>query len=219
MRIIALTDIHGRLRYAPAVVEELRNADLVLLPGDLTQFGKRDAALEIVETIRNANPRVLAVMGNCDYPEVTEFLDEQGLCIHARHKMVDGIAFAGLGGSLPCPIQTLNEWSEDQIETWLDQAVTDLPDQTPLVLVSHQPPSDTVVDKAGNGMHVGSKAVRAFIERRKPLICFSGHIHEAVGQDQIGETRLINPGPFFEGAYAVAEVTDRVENLEIRRIA
>lgn len=219
MRIIVLVDIHGRLTYLPALTEELRSADLVLLPGDLTQFGKRDAALEVLEAVRNANPRVLAVMGNCDYPDATAFLDEQGVLIHARHKVVGGIAFAGLGGSLPCPIQTLNEWSEEQIAGYLEEAVKDVPDDMPLVLVSHQPPADTVVDKAANGMHVGSKAVRAFIETRQPLACFSGHIHESVGQDRIGETRLINPGPFFEGAYAVAEITDRVESLEIRRIA
>ena len=219
MRIIALTDIHGRLKYAPALAEELRAADLVLLPGDLTQFGNRDAALEVVETVRNVNPNVLAVVGNCDYPDVAEFFDEQSIGIHASHKIVDGVAFAGLGGSLPCPIQTLNEWSEEQIEGYLDAAVAGLPASTPLILVSHQPPKNTVVDKASNGMHVGSASVRAFIEERQPLICFSGHIHEAVGTDAIGPTKLINPGPFFQGSYAVADLSDRVPSPGIRCIA
>lgn len=219
MKIIALTDLHGRLKHLPALAQELQHADLVLVAGDLTQFGKRDAALEVVESIRKYNPRLLAVMGNCDYPQVTEFLEEQGLCIHASHKILDGIAFVGLGGSLPCPVPTLNEWPEQQIDKFLTRAAENIPAGTPMVLVSHQPPIDTVVDLVSIGLHVGSTAVREFIEQSKPLICFSGHIHEAIGQDRIGETILVNPGPFFEGAYAIAEVTDTVDKLEIRRIA
>lgn len=219
MKIVVLTDIHGKLKHAPAMAQELHSADLVLLPGDLTNFGRGDVALEVVETIRNMNPNVLAVMGNCDFPEVLAFLEENCLSIHADHRIIGGIAFAGLGGSLPCPIQTLNEFTEHQIAAYLDTAIEGVPEAMPLVLVSHQPPIDTLVDRVSIGLHVGSRAVREFIERRQPLVCFSGHIHEAIGQDTIGATRLINSGPFYEGAYAVAEIGDRVEKLEIRHVA
>jgi Icc-related predicted phosphoesterase len=220
MKIMALTDIHGKLKYAPPLADELRSADLVLLPGDLTMFGRRPEAMEVVETVRNINPKVLAVMGNCDYPEVQQYLEEQGLFIHAGHRIVGGVAFAGLGGSLPCPVPTLNEWPEEQIERLLEDSVRDVPEGTPVVMVSHQPAKGTAVDVAGNGQHVGSEAVRTFIEKQQPLVCFSGHIHEAIGEDRIGDTRLINPGPFFTGAYAVCELNDGVvERLEICGVA
>jgi Icc-related predicted phosphoesterase len=125
--------------------------------------------------------------------------------------------FAGLGGSLKCPIPTLNEWTEEQVAEHLDAAVQGVPADAPLVLVSHQPARDTITDLAGNGAHVGSTAVRAFIERRKPVLCLSGHIHEAQGVDNIGQTTLVNPGPFMEGRYVAIEITGNACRVDIRR--
>lgn len=219
MKIIALTDIHGRVQAADLIADDLKSADLVILPGDLTTFGKREEAAQIVDTVRKYNPNVLAVMGNCDYPEVEQYLNDEGLCIHRGHRRVNGVVFAGLGGSLKCPIPTLNEWTEEQVAEHLEAAVKGAPADVPLVLVSHQPARNTITDLAANGGHVGSAAVREFIERRKPLLCLSGHIHEAQGTDSIGPTTLVNPGPFMEGRYAVAEIDGDQCRVEIRRAA
>jgi hypothetical protein len=59
--------------------------------------------------------------------------------------------------------------------------------------------------------------VREFIERRKPLVCFTGHIHEAPGIDTIGETRIVNPGPLGTRSYAYLDITDKINTLEIRK--
>lgn len=219
MKIIALTDIHGRVQAADLIANDLKSADLVILPGDLTTFGKREEAAQIVDTVRKYNPNVLAVMGNCDYPEVEQYLNDEGLCIHRDHRRVNGVIFAGLGGSLKCPIPTLNEWTEEQVAEHLEAAVKGAPADVPLVLVSHQPARNTITDLAANGGHVGSTAVREFIERRKPILCLSGHIHEAQGTDSIGPTTLVNPGPFMEGRYAVAEIDGDQCRVEIRRAA
>lgn len=217
MKIIALTDIHAKPDAANAIAAELRAADLVLLPGDLTNFGRRDDAVRVVDAIRAHNPKVLAVMGNCDRRDVEQYLSDEGLCLHRRHQIVGGVVFAGLGGSLPCPVRTLNEWSEEEIAEHLDAALEGAPVGVPLVLVSHQPARDTVTDLVSTGLHVGSTAVREFIERRKPLLCFSGHIHEAQGTDHIGVTTLVNPGPFMEGHYAWAEIAGGACRVEIRQ--
>lgn len=219
MKIIALTDIHGRVQAADLIANDLKSADLVILPGDLTTFGKREEAAQIVDTVRKYNPNVLAVMGNCDYPEVEQYLNDEGLCIHRDHRRVNGVIFAGLGGSLKCPIPTLNEWTEEQVAEHLEAAVKGAPADVPLVLVSHQPARNTITDLAANGGHVGSTAVREFIELRKPILCLSGHIHEAQGTDSIGPTTLVNPGPFMEGRYAVAEIDGDQCRVEIRRAA
>lgn len=219
MKIIALTDIHGRVQAADLIANDLKSADLVILPGDLTTFGKREEAAQIVDTVRKYNPNVLAVMGNCDYPEVEQYLNDEGLCIHRGHRRVNGVIFAGLGGSLKCPIPTLNEWTEEQVAEHLEAAVKGAPADVPLVLVSHQPARNTITDLAANGGHVGSTAVREFIELRKPILCLSGHIHEAQGTDSIGPTTLVNPGPFMEGRYAVAEIDGDQCRVEIRRAA
>jgi Icc-related predicted phosphoesterase len=51
------------------------------------------------------------------------------------------------------------------------------------IFVAHAPPRDTVLDQMENGSHVGSLAVRRFIERwgstGRLLASFHGHIHES----------------------------------------
>ncbi len=218
VKIIALTDIHSKLARIDGIAEDLREADVVLLPGDLTMFGRRDAVMAVIDAVRRYNELVYAVMGNCDYPEVEEFLNEEGICLHRQHALLNGVAFVGLGGSLACPVPTLNEWTEEQTAEHLGAALADVADETPMILVSHQPPKDTAVDIAGNGMHVGSSAVREFIEEHQPVVCFSGHIHEAQGTDAIGDTKLINPGPFMEGKYAWVELEEGTCRIEARRL-
>lgn len=69
------------------------------------------------------------------------------------------------------------------------------------VVVSHSPPLDTHCDVTHGGVHVGSRALRAFVERHAPALVLSGHIHESARQtgawsDRIGSTTVVNPGQF-----------------------
>jgi len=72
-----------------------------------------------------------------------------------------------------------------------------------LVLLAHSPPYQTTLDRAGlDGkyvdhapvdVHVGSIAIRRFIEDRQPLLTLHGHIHESARitgdwRDRIGRT-------------------------------
>ncbi|MHC4593245.1 MAG: metallophosphoesterase, partial [Planctomycetota bacterium] len=194
MIIIAVADIHGRIERLSDLAETLAEADVVLLTGDLTHFGGRGDAARTVEAVRKHNPQVLAVAGNCDHPDVAAYLAGEGISLDCRHVIIDGVAFLGVGGSLPCPGRTPNEFSDDELAAFLQEAAEGLPRDLPWVLVSHQPPSDTAVDRVHSGAHVGSQSVRRFIEDFQPLVCFTGHIHEAAGTDTIGRTKIINPG-------------------------
>jgi len=216
MIITALSDLHGYIARLPEIAEDLSSADLVLLTGDMTHFGHGTAAGLVVKAVSAFNPRILAVPGNCDYAEVDGFLTETGINIHGSHRIVGGIAFLGLGGSLPCPGATPNEMTEDEIGSVLLRAAEGLDQDKPLILVTHQPPRGTRADRLGSGAHVGSTALRAFIEETEPLICFTGHIHEGRGIDKIGPTRIVNPGPLGYGGHAHAVVSRTVEALEIR---
>lgn len=65
----------------------------------------------------------------------------------------------------------------------------------------HTPPFKTKLDMVHSGEHVGSKAVRKFIEVEQPLLCLHGHIHESpvvsgTHLHKIGETLCVNPGSF-----------------------
>jgi hypothetical protein len=67
------------------------------------------------------------------------------------------------------------------------------------VYVIHDPPYGTNLDVLYNGQHIGSAAVRRFIERHQPPLVLSGHIHESPKasrkiKDLIGNTLCVNPG-------------------------
>lgn len=216
MVIVAITDLHGRAQNLASLSAHLARADVVVLSGDLTHFGHAADAEPIIEAVRTCNPNVLAVAGNCDHPDVAAYLADEGISLHARHVVRDGAAFLGLGGSLPCPGRTPNEYGEEELAALLAQAADGLGRDLPWVLVAHQPPRDTELDRVGGGAHVGSGAVRDFIAEFQPAVCFTGHIHEAAGTDAIGTTKIANPGPLRHGHFAYAELSRTLDVLEIR---
>jgi Icc-related predicted phosphoesterase len=206
MIIVDITDIHGKTARIEEISVMLRDADLVILSGDITHFGGEEDVARVVESFRRYNSRIFAVAGNCDYPGVEAWLSRQEMNLHARCVSIGQLTLVGLGGSLPTPAgSTPNEYTEDDLRFFLDEAAKCLPEDSTLLLVSHQPPINTVCDQIG-GMHVGSNSVRFFIERYQPAVCFTGHIHEGGGVDKIGKTKIINPGPLHHGGYAIAEI-------------
>jgi Icc-related predicted phosphoesterase len=65
----------------------------------------------------------------------------------------------------------------------------------------HSPPRGTSCDLIAPDQHVGSRAIRAFLERHQPALSLSGHIHEsprvsALYRDTVGRTVVVNPGQF-----------------------
>jgi len=219
MKIVAIPDLHGSTSGLDKVGADLAEADIVILAGDLTNFGRESDARIIIDTVKNYNQNIYAVQGNCDYPEVHAYLEREGLSLHRRSFVINGVAFLGVGGSLVCPGNTPTEFSEEEFERFLDEASSGLQDDIPKILISHQPPINTKVDQVQSGDHVGSSSVREFIEKLQPLVCISGHIHESVGIDEIGATKLVNPGPLRNGKYAYVEIENGLNLLEIREIS
>jgi len=216
MVIVSISDIHGDLKSIDKLSNNIANADIILLTGDLTNFGHKENASKVLNSIRKYNNNVFAVSGNCDYPDVGYYLSDEGINIHAKSIVYDNLNIIGIGGSLHCPINTPNVFTEDDFNELLNKAVNNINPDYPLILVSHQPPYNTLCDLTHFRMHVGSKAIREFIDNTQPEICFTGHIHEGRGIDLIGKTKIINPGPLKTGSYAYAEIKSKVEVLEIR---
>ncbi len=215
MRIAAITDIHGHLGRLQALRSELEGVSALIVAGDITHFGGKKEADAVCSALETLAPRILAVTGNCDPPEVREALTSRGACIEKKLVLFEGVSFFGLGGSLPCPGRTPNEYSEKEYGTILKGAEGA---RRPLVLVSHQPPYDTRIDMLATGRHVGSMSVRAFIEEQRPLLCISGHIHEAFGTDEVAGCKLINPGPFQFGGIACFEINGESVEVELKKV-
>jgi Icc-related predicted phosphoesterase len=67
------------------------------------------------------------------------------------------------------------------------------------VYVCHTPPRDTALDVMHGGAHIGSRALRTFIEAHRPPLTLHGHVHESprlTGRivDRLGPTLCVNPG-------------------------
>lgn len=203
---IGVGDIHDDVS-ALARIPDCNEAAGVVVSGDLTVRGGVAAAKRVIEVLRHRNPVILAQIGNMDKAEVDAYLSSEGINIHATGRVTaQGVGFFGCGWSTPTPFGTPSEAGEDRIAAWLDTAYAVVAHCPRLVLVCHTPPLDTAVDKVGGGTHVGSRAVRVFIERVQPDVCLTGHIHESAAVDAIGRTIIVNPGLSAAGGYARIEV-------------
>jgi len=81
------------------------------------------------------------------------------------------------------------------------------------VYVCHTPPADTALDQMPRGRHVGSRSLRAFVEREQPPLTLHGHIHEAPDESgryaiRLGASWCVNPGHSASRFQAVTLDTD-----------
>ena len=102
---IAFGDIHestGRLEAVPGLAE----ADGVIVTGDLTNRGGREAGKRVLDAVARFNPRILAQPGNMDSDSVTAYLREQDMDIHLKaRELAPGLGLMGVGLSTPHPVR------------------------------------------------------------------------------------------------------------------
>ena len=110
MKIAAIGDLHvtedSNAPYRRLFAEMSAEADVILLCGDLTNFGKTKEAEILAEDIRLCTVPVLGVLGNHDYEcgqpeEVCRILRDGGMILldEQAHE-IDGVGFAGVKGFL-----------------------------------------------------------------------------------------------------------------------
>ena len=110
LRVAAIGDLHVQedsvAPYRELFIEVSSHADVLLLCGDLTNFGKTTEAEILAEDIKSCTIPVLGVLGNHDYEcgqpeEVARILHEAGMIVldEQAHE-IDGVGFAGVKGFL-----------------------------------------------------------------------------------------------------------------------
>jgi Icc-related predicted phosphoesterase len=203
MKIISFGDVHMATRNLERMGEVMRDCDLIILSGDLTNFGGVDDVRKVLTEVRRACPAVLALPCNLDQREAIPFLEEQGIALHGKGLVKNGVGIFGCGGSNITPFDTPTELSEDEIYATLRAGYEAVREVRPLLMICHTPPFNTKCDRIMSGKPVGSTGARRFIEEVKPDVCISGHIHESAGVDRIGPTQIFNAGPFKGGGYIV----------------
>jgi hypothetical protein len=204
----------GNFTQIPAV----EAADGIIISGDITNYGNRKAAREIITTVRMVNDRILALPGNLDNTDVADYLAEEGISLHGRGRLFDGVGIFGVGGSNHTPFNTPIEYSEEELRFLLEQGYKQTKTAPHHILVSHTPPLRTKADRIRSGVHVGSKAVRTFIEKHQPAFCLCGHIHEARSCDRIGKTRIINPGMIRDSGWIEVLINNDTVNASLQTI-
>lgn len=209
MHFLVISDIHANTEYLDKLDEEFKKADCVLFAGDFTNVNEYEKSKDILNKLLEKNDNLYAVVGNCDESEFTEELDKKGVSVAQSINYRDGLVFCGAGGALKFTGASPNERDEEDLLGDLcviENQAQEYGDWQNLILIVHQPPKDTKLDKITAGIHVGSQGFREFIEKYQPLVSISGHVHESFAIDTIGRTTLINPGSLAEGKYALLEV-------------
>jgi Icc-related predicted phosphoesterase len=133
-----------------------------------------------------------------------------GVSIDARGVIIDNVGFFGVSAAPLSPLHTPNEIPEEEIRRRADAGWKDVKPARWRIFVPHSPPKDTRLDRIFLGSHVGSRAVREFIQENGPDLMICGHIHEARGEDSLGKTTLVNCGQAGKGYYVIVDVNDDI---------
>lgn len=179
---------------------------------------------------KNKGKEIYAIMGNDDFRANLEVLEnaEKNKILKSIHsksaKLNKNFNIAGYSFVNPTPFR-LKDWEKpdfendkmpqqlftEEIRSAERESGTIMEDLEKLkklsnpkntVYVVHAPPFNTKLDIITTGAHVGSKAIKEFIEKEQPLLTLHGHIHESPKmsgswKDGIGKTTCINVGSSY----------------------
>jgi hypothetical protein len=206
MKIIAITDLHGAFPVVHRILSSEKSCDAIVIGGDLTTHGTVEEARKAIAGFTSVGIPLFIVAGNMDPPSFDDAYASLGIGLNGRGIVHQNVGFFGVSGSPFTPMHTPYEISEEEIERRAESGWGEVVSASLKVFVPHAPPHNTKLDRVFLGKHVGSTAVRKFIERRQPNVVICGHIHEARGQDSIGTTKIVNCGPAHKGYYAVVQL-------------
>jgi uncharacterized protein len=201
MRILTIADLHGSSEFLSAFTALAAKADLVLLAGDLTDFGGEAEAKALLELIRPFADRLLMVPGNCDRRGAREAMARSGRSLDGASARAGEALVVGVGGASRHSGVTPYERRDEELAASLEAALGPDASAEPLIVLTHQPPRDSGADDR-KGSPVGSPALREILDRIRPVLWVCGHIHESPCANMVGRTLVLNPGPLKEGRYA-----------------
>ena len=235
MRVAAIGDLHVQedsvAPYRELFTEISSHADVLLLCGDLTNFGKTSEAEILAEDIKSCAIPVLGVLGNHDYecgqPEVVcEILHAAGMVVldEQAHE-IDGVGFAGVKGFLGgFGRGELAPFGEPIIKAFVDEAMKEarklenalrtLRTERSVTVLHYSPVTDTLQGEPEEiFQYLGAQRLAEPIDRFEHVkAVVHGHAHHGTYE---GRTPLGKPvynvaqfvvKPLFGRPYALIEV-------------
>jgi Icc-related predicted phosphoesterase len=240
VRIAAAGDVHAsdstRERIADAFAAIERDADLVLLAGDLTTQGEPEQAEALADAVRALQTPVAAVLGNHDLhsghgDEVAAILSDAGVHMLDRDFAVfDDVGVVGTKGFVggftgsqlpdfgePLLRRVYAETSEEveAIRSGL-QEIAHCPIR--IVLLHYAPTSDTLLgEPEGIWTYLGSDRLAAPIAEYRPDVVLHGHAHSGSFEGAIGNVPVYNVAVHVTGRdFYVFELEGHEVEVETR---
>jgi uncharacterized protein len=219
IKVAAAGDVHaggpGDERLAAVFADAAREADLILLAGDLTLHGKPDEARALVEAVRGVEVPVVAVLGNHDWhanrsEELSSVLRDGGLRMLERESTVfdvDGtkVGIAGVKGFVGgFPDSELPDFGEPSLrrvyaETTaeveaLDRGLEEISECQVRIALLHYAPTTMTLEGEPPVIwaFLGSDRLAAPIARHRPDLVLHGHGHRGTFQGAIGDVPVYN---------------------------
>ena len=205
LRIAAVADIHygkhSRGELHDVFADISHQADLLLLCGDLTDYGLAEEAEELAVDLRGAvRVPMIGVLGNHDFESgeaklVRQVLEQAGVTMLDGEAIeIEGVGFAGVcgfGGGFGR--RMLNAWGEALIKQFvqealdhavrLEQALGKLQSERRVAVLHYSPIRATV---AGEDPEIfpflGSSRLEEPINRFRVDAVFHGHAHNGAGE-------------------------------------
>jgi Icc-related predicted phosphoesterase len=212
MRLAAVGDLHvtrqhvGILRPLFAQVEG--RADVLLLCGDLTDYGLPEEAHVLAKELAPVKVPILAVLGNHDYEsghaaKVTEILSEAGVRVLDGDTVeIEGNGFVGVKGFAGgFGRGTLGPWGEPAMKAFvkealdealkLESALARLRTERRVALLHYAPIRGTVEGEPEEiYAFLGCSRLEEPLERYPVTLAFHGHAHRGALE---GRTRVGTP--------------------------
>ncbi|MCB1205870.1 MAG: metallophosphoesterase [Verrucomicrobiae bacterium] len=206
MRLLFVADLHYSLKQFDWLLSEAGKYDLVAIGGDLLDLSSPldfDVQIAIVEkylALLSEKTRLVVSSGNHDGDSRNEADESVATWIRGtRHERLhadgDGFDFGNVRLTV-CPWWD-GEVSRRQVDLLLEQEARIRREKW--IWIYHAPPEGSRTSWAGK-RPIGDDFLRKWIERHRPDMVFSGHIHnspfyeEGSWIDRIGETWVFNPG-------------------------
>ena len=214
-KILAISDVHGEENENLYTYLNNNDIDLVLILGDITNFGPLDFVPTFINKVADCGVDVIAIPGNCDPAGICNSINEASFCLHNNIIAYGDAILFGYGGSNPTPFDTPGEIDDLKIYGDVYELLANYDyvynENVPKVkiLVTHAPPFNTEADLIENGDHVGSQGILKSIHEFEPQINLCGHVHEAKSLSKIGNvTDVANPGMLKDNGAVLIDVKD-----------